>query len=38
MASGEVLTIHHIEFGDEVYAFAADGHMLTQVNSRGALL
>lgn len=38
MASGEVLTIHDKEFGTEVYAFALDGHMLTQRNSRGALV
>ena len=38
MASEEVLTIHSKEFGTEVYAFALDGHMLTQVNSRGALV
>ena len=38
MASEEVLTIHSSEFGTEVYAFAADGHMLTQESSRGALV
>ena len=37
MASGEVLTIHSNEFGNEIFAFAVDGHMLTQVSSRGAL-
>lgn len=38
MAAGEVLMIHHLEFGDEWYAFASDGHMLTQVSRRGALI
>lgn len=37
MAAGEVLVIHSDIYNDEIYAFAADGHMLTQVNSRGAL-
>ena len=37
MAAGEVLSIHSDIYNDEVYAFAVDGHMLTQVNSRGAL-
>ena len=38
MAAGEVLTIYSREFGMEVYAFALDGHMLTQVSNRGALV
>ena len=38
MASEEVLTIHSREFGNEIYAFAVDGHMLTQRSSRGALV
>ena len=38
MAAGEVLIIHSREFGTEVYAFALDGHMLTQGSSRGALV
>lgn len=38
MASEEVLTIYDDAFGKEVYAFAIDGHMLTQRNSRGALI
>ena len=38
MAAGEVLTIHSNEFGNEVFAFAEDGHMLIQRGSRGALV
>ena len=38
MAAGEVLTIHSDIYNDEVYAFAVDGHMLTQKSSRGALM
>ena len=38
MASGEVLTIHSNEFGNEIFAFAVDGHMLMQKSSRGALV
>ena len=37
MASREVLTIYSSEFGNEIFAFAVDGHMLTQVSSRGVL-
>ncbi|MCX4269532.1 MAG: hypothetical protein OSJ62_12855 [Lachnospiraceae bacterium] len=38
LAAGEVLTIHSDIYNDEVYAFAVDGHMLTQVSSRDALV
>lgn len=40
MAANEVLTIHDDEFGDEVYAFGADGHMLrtNPASIRGDLL
>jgi len=38
MAEGEILTITSEVFGDEIYAFGTDGHMLTQLNSRGALV
>ena len=38
MAAGEVLTIHSRKFGNEIYAFAVDGHMLTQGSNRGALV
>lgn len=38
MLSNQVLTISDSTFGNEVYAFAADGHMLTQRNNRGALM
>lgn len=38
MASGEVLTIHSNEFGNEIFAFAVDGHMLIQKSSRGTLV
>ena len=38
MAAAEVLTIHSNEFGNEIFAFASDGHMLTQGSSRGALI
>lgn len=38
MAAAEVLTIHSNEFGNEIFAFASDGHMLTQGSSRGALV
>ena len=38
MAAAEVLTIHSNEFGNEIFAFALDGHMLTQRGSRGALV
>jgi len=37
MVSNQILTLHDSTFGEEVYAFAADGHMLTQVSSRGTL-
>ena len=35
MAANEMLTIHSDIYGDELYVFAADGHML-QTNDRGA--
>lgn len=38
MVSKEILIIHSDIYGNEVYAFAEDGHMLTQRNSRGALV
>ena len=38
MAAAEVLIIHSNEFGNEIFAFALDGHMLTQRSIRGALL
>lgn len=38
MAKEEILTITSEAFGDEIYAFGTDGHMLTQLNSRGALI
>ncbi len=38
MASNEILIIHSDIYNDEVYAFALDGHMLTQKSSRGALV
>lgn len=38
MAAGEVLTIYSNDFGNEIFAFAVDGHMLTQRSSRGALV
>lgn len=38
MVSNEILIIHSDIYGNEVYAFAEDGHMLTQRSSRGALV
>lgn len=38
MASNQILIISDSTFGDEVYAFSEDGHMLKQGNSRGALV
>ena len=32
MAEGEILTITSEVFGDEIYAFGTDGHMLTHAN------
>ena len=38
MASNEVLTIYSDKYGNEIYAFAEDGHMLKPKGSRGTLV
>ncbi len=38
MVAGEVLMMHSDIYNDEMYVFAENGHMLTQENSRRALV
>ena len=38
MASNEILMLYSNIYGNETYAFAADGHMMKQINDRGVLV